>query len=297
MGISSRNNLQPTRNLYDFRFKSYGLLCDFHKSGDLDLNRYPIFQKFKMPGSYELHTSAAKESERSDQYCDLYTLLRRTNKQTDKQTDRQTNRGDQYTLQKSTILQSNERIIGDLTIYIDFDRPWPLTLTLDLDIDHSLFWKENWKNVMLWRHVTQNGASHMINEINSRWVFLQGITCSQLEISTTSGSKVMAYYVIFTKAVTLTLTVYPIFQKFKMPGSYELHTSAAKESERSDQYCDLYTLLRRTNKQTDKQTDRQTNRGDQYTLQKSTILQSNESRSESGYFAKSLKLQFQKSWW
>ena len=41
--------------------------------------------------------------------------------QTDRQTDRQTNRGDQYTLQKSTILQSNERIIGDLTFYIDFD--------------------------------------------------------------------------------------------------------------------------------------------------------------------------------
>ena len=53
-----------------------------------------------------------KESERLDQYFDLYTLLRRTNKQTNKQTnrqtDRQTNRGDQYTLQKSTILQSNK---------------------------------------------------------------------------------------------------------------------------------------------------------------------------------------------
>ena len=32
---------------------------------------------------------------------------RQTRRQTDRQTDRQTNRGDQYTLQKSTILQSN----------------------------------------------------------------------------------------------------------------------------------------------------------------------------------------------
>ena len=32
---------------------------------------------------------------------------------TDRQTDRQTNRGDQYTLQKSTILQSNERALRE----------------------------------------------------------------------------------------------------------------------------------------------------------------------------------------
>ena len=31
-----RNVLQPTRSLCHFRFKSYGPLCDFHKSGDLD---------------------------------------------------------------------------------------------------------------------------------------------------------------------------------------------------------------------------------------------------------------------
>ena len=29
-GISSRINLQPTRSLYDFRFKSYGCYDDFH---------------------------------------------------------------------------------------------------------------------------------------------------------------------------------------------------------------------------------------------------------------------------
>ena len=35
---------------------------------------------------------------------------RQTDKQTDRQTDRQTNRGDQYTLQKSTILQSKNKL-------------------------------------------------------------------------------------------------------------------------------------------------------------------------------------------
>ena len=40
-----RNVLQPTRSLCHFRFKSYGPLSDFHKSGDLDLALYPIFKK------------------------------------------------------------------------------------------------------------------------------------------------------------------------------------------------------------------------------------------------------------
>ena len=39
---SIRNVMQPTRSLYDFRLKSYDLLCDFHKSGDLDLDLFPI---------------------------------------------------------------------------------------------------------------------------------------------------------------------------------------------------------------------------------------------------------------
>ena len=108
---------------------------------------------------------------------------RQTNKQTDRQTDRQTavtnilcknlrfckvtNRGDQYTLQKSTILQSNERIIGDLTFYIDFDWHWPLTLTpwpLTLTLTVIYFCK----NLMLWRRVTQNGASYIRLEITLR---------------------------------------------------------------------------------------------------------------------------------
>ena len=48
-----------------------------------------------------------------------------TDKHANRQTDRQTDRGDQYTLQKSTILQSNERIIGDLAFILI----WP-----DLDL-------------------------------------------------------------------------------------------------------------------------------------------------------------------
>ena len=40
-----RNVLQPTRSLCHFQFKSYGPLCDFYKSGDLDLDLYPIFTK------------------------------------------------------------------------------------------------------------------------------------------------------------------------------------------------------------------------------------------------------------
>ena len=86
-----RNVVQPTRNLYHFRFKSYGPLWDFHKSGDLDLELYPIFKKNKMPGSYELHTSAAKR------IITIGPVLwpvhpSKTDKQTDKQTDRQTDK-------------------------------------------------------------------------------------------------------------------------------------------------------------------------------------------------------------
>ena len=64
----------------------------------------------------DLSTSTDQISERSDQWCGLYDREqtdRQTDKQTDRQTDRQTNRGDQYTLQKSTILQSNERALRE----------------------------------------------------------------------------------------------------------------------------------------------------------------------------------------
>ena len=98
---------------------------------------YPISKKKNLDPWSRLHQSG-----RSVQWCGLYIANRRTNmtnRQTDRQTDRLrfckvTNRGDQYTLQKSTILQSNERIIGDFTfilILTDFDLwPRPLTLTV-----------------------------------------------------------------------------------------------------------------------------------------------------------------------
>ena len=42
---SVSNVLQPTRSLYDFRSRSYGTLCKVYKSGDLDLDLYPIITK------------------------------------------------------------------------------------------------------------------------------------------------------------------------------------------------------------------------------------------------------------
>ena len=107
-----RNVMQLSRSLCDFRFKSYGPLCDFHKSGDLDLDFYPISKKNNMgrPWTRIHHMSKFQK------YCTTGVACTsrnygQTDKQTDRQTDRQTNRGDQYTLQKSTILQSNKSII------------------------------------------------------------------------------------------------------------------------------------------------------------------------------------------
>ena len=81
--------------------------------GDLD-------QK-NLPGFSDLNTSTVKKSRRSDQYCGLYIVQIQKYRQTDRQTvvtnilceksqdfRKVTNRGDQYTLQKSTILQSNK---------------------------------------------------------------------------------------------------------------------------------------------------------------------------------------------
>ena len=82
------------------------------------------FYPKKMPGSFELSTWAVEFSKDRTSRVALHVQLRKTNRQTDRQTDRQTavtnilcknlrfckvtNRGDQYTLQKSTILQSNK---------------------------------------------------------------------------------------------------------------------------------------------------------------------------------------------
>ena len=65
------------------------------------IRRFDFHDKF-LPWFSDQNASAVKKSGRSDQYCGLYIVQLRTNG------DRQTNRGDQYTLQKSTILQSNK---------------------------------------------------------------------------------------------------------------------------------------------------------------------------------------------
>ena len=105
-----RNVLQPTINLCHFRFKSYGPLCDFYKSGDLDLDLYPIFTQkiYQGPWNWVHQLSKFQKNWANGVACTSCNYG-----QTDKQTDRQTNRGDQYTLQKSTILQSNERALRE----------------------------------------------------------------------------------------------------------------------------------------------------------------------------------------
>ena len=104
----------------------------------------------------------------------------------------------------------------------------------------------------------------------------------------------MAHYVIFTKVVTLTLT-FIRFQKKKIGVVHEPEYIICQKIRTINPVVwpvDRELTDRQTNKQTDRQTDRQTavtnilcknlrfckvtNRGDQYTLQKSTILQSNE---------------------
>ena len=91
---------------------------------------------------------------------------RQTNRQTNRQTDRQT--------AVTNILFENRRfrkvikaaIIGYFSNYIDFNWPWPLTLTFDLWTWPFIYFVR--KNVMLWRNVRQNGASHIRMEITSR---------------------------------------------------------------------------------------------------------------------------------
>ena len=83
-----------------------------------------------------------------------------------------------------------------------------------------------------------------------RSVFLQGTFCSQPEVSTTFIEKVMTHYVfffIFTKVVTLTLN-FTRYKKVNMlQGPMNWIYRLPQESGRSDQRCDLWTLLRRTN--------------------------------------------------
>ena len=61
MRLSIRNNMQPTRGLYDIRLKSYGSIREFHVFSDLDLDLWhipvlPIFlyKSNKIPGYLQI---------------------------------------------------------------------------------------------------------------------------------------------------------------------------------------------------------------------------------------------------
>ena len=122
-----RNVLQPTRSLCHFRFKSYGPLSDFHKSGDLDLALHPIVKKKSSALSRVQKTSSAKTIRTIGPSVRPVEPLK-----TDRQTDTHTDRGDQYTLRKVFRKVIRAAIIGYFSYYIDFNWPWPLTLTFDL---------------------------------------------------------------------------------------------------------------------------------------------------------------------
>ena len=107
-----------------------------------------------------------------------------------------------------------------------------------------------------------------------RSAILKGTLCYQPEVSTTSGVKVMAHYVNFTKVMTLTLN-FIRFQKKKIWKVLDPDYISCKKIRTIGPV--VWPVHREpTDKQANRQTDRQTDRGDQYTLQKSTILQSNE---------------------
>ena len=77
--------LQPNRSLCHFRFKSYGPLSVFHKSGDLDLAFYPIFKK------KVLHCHVSRRhllSKNQDDRTIRAAFTAFEDGQTDKQTDR-----------------------------------------------------------------------------------------------------------------------------------------------------------------------------------------------------------------
>ena len=96
---SIRNVLQPTRSLYHFRFKSYGPLCYFYKSGDLDLDRNPNFTKELCQGTWtRVHQLYKFQKDRtSDVACTPFD-----DGQTSKQTDRLKGTQRVHTLQNWT---------------------------------------------------------------------------------------------------------------------------------------------------------------------------------------------------
>ena len=80
-----RNVAQPTGSLYDFRFKSYGPLCDFYKSGDLDLDFYPIFTKKNCQGPWNWVNQLSNfQKDRTSGVACTSCNYGQTNRQTDK---------------------------------------------------------------------------------------------------------------------------------------------------------------------------------------------------------------------
>ena len=90
----------------------------------------------------------------------------------------------------------------------------------------------------------------------------------------------MAHYLIFTKVVTLTLPFIRFSKKKILHCRVVQKTSFVKKIRTIGQA--VWPVERFEDRQTYKQTNTQTDRGDQYTLRKSEISQSNESRSKSG---------------
>ena len=124
------------------------------------------------------------------------------------------------------------------------------------------------RDVRTWCRASKRSISH-------RSGILWGTFCNQPEVSVTSGSKVVAHYLFFTKVVTLTLPFIRFSKKkFCIVACLEdIFCKKNQDDRTSGAACRAFE---------DGQTNRQTDRGDQYTFRKSKISKSNESRSESG---------------
>ena len=188
-----RNVLQATRSLCHFRFKSYGHYLIFTKVVTLTLpfvrlskkkvlhcrvsRRHLLQKKSRTIGQAvrpveplktdkQTNRQTRRQADRQTAVTNILSENRRFRKVTNRQTDRQT--------AVTNILFENRRfrkvikaaIIEYFSNYIDFNWPWPLTLTFDLWTWPFIYFVR--KNVMLWRNVRQNGASHIRMEITPR---------------------------------------------------------------------------------------------------------------------------------
>ena len=121
--------MQLTRNLCHFRFKRYGPLCDFHKSGDLDLDFYPISKKFIVGRTWtRIHHMSKNQADRSSGVA----CTSRTDGQTNKQTDRQTDRGERA-LRECILCKIG---LADWVIYL-VDWQWQRSRTQSIGPNHS----------------------------------------------------------------------------------------------------------------------------------------------------------------